>query len=1046
MSSSLSYTPCEDRTVNVSHLSLGSLEQSFHPEVSSLPQISPVGHLEVLGTTEICHESENLTLLENAVTINSTSFNNFQENINNNGQTENKNIRSSTSYNKSLLIKNKESSISDTSTSFNHSDDSETSINHDQEQKSLAIFEENLPIIDEDKNEDIQIISLLPPYNELGNITTPITQKISSQLVPTDTTITAKINDIKIPQSAMKSFKEHLEGIKKAQKLEKPGSRLTLREQSNVIDSLRKEKWDLQMKVFFLQQYRDRSRDEAVEEMIKQNIELASTVRELSKTNKNLKRIIKDMETNTQDNLVDENEKYEKYEKMLEILQEKIKAYEIEVERLHGLSPNNITKIFSEFKTRDINQIKKHYEFETESKRLKYKNKEQHYQEIQNYKNNERSKVYQLKNNENFNNICDIKFHNELRDCITELKFKNQTLKEENEKLNLELENLDVLRENEIIKLEDNYNEELEKLHNLLDELNNENENLRIDKINILKEINALSEEYTNFKIEVELEIRIREEEIRKMTSDIKNYEEILKRKNEHISNLFQKLEETDIQINKLISSHNEIVQDLKEKNLHAEAIINNLTQQQEASIKELNHYRENSEDLFKVSKLKRKIHILEQKNIQANEEIEYLKRNNQMHKYNQDADIVSKKEPLYKNKDEPELIKNNSEKQINEINLSKKIPNNLRNSINNILNCNLLNDNEIIISIKKLKSDLLLSREEIEKLNSNLIEKNIILKNKEEILESMAHENQKISEQLNKEISSKKNALKQLSKLTMFTESSRSILANRENKIISLEHTKIKDSKILNTLKNQYNSQLSERNSLLMMFWEKLSTLLNSEWIQNIHPSSMDASNNFIYFSKNSILCIKHIEKLINSFPIKCKELEHKLLKEYQTIVTTLENRTKRISRLENFLKQNISNQVIFKEQITNLKIENHEIKSKLHKNIKNNQKIQPLASSQETIISTKSDLIENTQNSIKNKKWILRLKELENRLKAEREARIRDRKGAQERLANFQHENEELREELQIERNAVHSRPFLKQSTQEIETEEYTKDIKEE
>ncbi|CCJ31206.1 unnamed protein product [Pneumocystis jirovecii] len=1004
MSSSLSYTPCEDRTVNVSHLSLGSLEQSFHPEISSLPEISPLGHLGVLRTTGICHENKNLTLLENTVTINSTSLNNFQRNININEQTEDKNMLSSSiSCNKSLLIKNKKSSISDVSTSFNHSDDSETSIDHDQEQKSLAILE--------------KIISLLPPYNELENIKTPITQKISSQLVPTDTTITTKINDIKIPQSAMKGFKEHLEEIKKAQKLEKPGSRLTLREQSNVIDSLRKEKWDLQMKVFFLQQYRDRSRDEAVEEMIKQNIELATTVRELSKTNKNLKRIIKDMETNNHDNLIDDNEKYEKYEKMLEILQEKIKAYEIEVERLHGLSPSSLTKIFNELETKDINQTKKHSEFKTKSKNFKPKNKE-HYQEIQNYKNNGRSKIYQLKSSESFNNICDIKFHNELRDCITELKFKNQTLKEENKKLNLELENLDVLRENEMIKLEDNYNEELEKLHNLLDELNNENENLRIDKVNILKEINALSEEYTSFKTEAKLEIRIREEEMLKMVSDIENYEEILKKKNEHINDLFQKIEEANIQINKLVHSHNEIVQDLKEKHLHAEAIIDNLTQQQEASIKELNYYRENSENPCKISKLKRKIHILEQKNIQASEEIEYLKKNTQIHKYkyNQNTEMINKnEETLHEDKNEPKIVKDDPEEKIGKTDISTKMLNNLKKSLNDILSCNSLNHNEIIMSIKKLKSDLLISQKEIEKLNNNLIEKNIVLKNKEEVLESMAHENQKILEQLNKEISNKKNALQQLSKLTIFTESSRSILANRENKITTLEHTRTKDNKILNTLKNQYSNQLSERNSLLMIFWEKLSTLLNSEWIQNIPPSSMDASNNFIYFSKNSILCIKHIEKLINSFPTRCKELEHKLLKEYQTIVTTLENRTKRISHLENFLKKNISDQAIFKERIMGLKIENHEIKSKLRE-----------INSQETIISTKSNLMENTQNSIKNKKWVLRLRELENRLKAEKEARIRDRKGAQERLADFQHENEELREELQMERNAIHSKPF--------------------
>ncbi|KAG4303952.1 hypothetical protein PORY_002605 [Pneumocystis oryctolagi] len=697
MSSSLSYTPCEDRTVNVSCLSLGSLEQSFHPELNSLPQISPLGHLETPGTMELYCENKSIVLLQNASTINSTNINNFQKNINNTEQIKDKTISTSISCNKSLL-RNKDSSLSDISLSFNCSDNnSEPSIDYDQEQKSLAILEESLPIL-EDKNDDIQIVSLLSPYNDFKNIETPIKQRISSQIIPTDTTVT-RINDIKIPQSAMKSFKEHLEGIKKAQELEKPGSRLTLREQSNVIDSLRKEKWDLQMKVFLLQQYRDRSRDEAVEEMIKQNIELVTTVRELNKTNKNLRRIIKDMEMHTQGNIIDYSEKHEKYEKMLEVLQNKIKAYEIEVNKLQKLSPNNITEVFDEFENKETNQVKKyHEEFKTESKKIKSKNIL--YQEPQNYRNNGKCEICQFKNNEAFNNISDIKFHNELRDCITELKFKNQTLKEENNKLSLELENLDILRENEIIKLENNYNEELDRLHNLLNELNNENENLRIDKINVIKEINSLSEEYANFKEEAELEIRIREEEILKMVSDIEDYEKTLKKKNEHINNLLQKAEEANIQTNKLVYSYNEIIHDLKEKHLHAKAVIDNLTQQQEASIKELNYFRESSKNPSEISILKEKIHALEQKNIQANNEINHLKENIQKNEpeYSPYIEMINTKRKIYKDID-PKVRNNFSiNEKIDKIDIYEEEQHNLETFLDEILNCNSLNKDKIII------------------------------------------------------------------------------------------------------------------------------------------------------------------------------------------------------------------------------------------------------------------------------------------------------------------------------------------------------------
>ena len=49
---------------------------------------------------------------------------------------------------------------------------------------------------------------------------------------------------------------------------------------------------------------------------------------------------------------------------------------------------------------------------------------------------------------------------------------------------------------------------------------------------------------------------------------------------------------------------------------------------------------------------------------------------------------------------------------------------------------------------------------------------------------------------------------------------------------------------------------------------------------------------------------------------------------------------------------------------------------------------------------------------------RWIHRLRELERRLKAEREARLLDRSGARKRLEEGRAENEELRLELERER----------------------------
>jgi hypothetical protein len=53
---------------------------------------------------------------------------------------------------------------------------------------------------------------------------------------------------------------------------------------------------------------------------------------------------------------------------------------------------------------------------------------------------------------------------------------------------------------------------------------------------------------------------------------------------------------------------------------------------------------------------------------------------------------------------------------------------------------------------------------------------------------------------------------------------------------------------------------------------------------------------------------------------------------------------------------------------------------------------------------------------------RWIFRLRELERRLKAEREARLLDRNGARKRLEEGEKRNEELKAELERNRTKMH------------------------
>jgi uncharacterized membrane protein YgcG len=71
-----------------------------------------------------------------------------------------------------------------------------------------------------------------------------------------------------------------------------------------------------------------------------------------------------------------------------------------------------------------------------------------------------------------------------------------------------------------------------------------------------------------------------------------------------------------------------------------------------------------------------------------------------------------------------------------------------------------------------------------------------------------------------------------------------------------------------------------------------------------------------------------------------------------------------------------------------------------------------------QSTSIALDQTPLQRVETGASEQRWIHRLKEMERRLKAEREARLLDRRGARQRLEERSAENEELRMMLEREK----------------------------
>lgn len=175
--------------------------------------------------------------------------------------------------------------------------------------------------------------------------------------------------------------------------------------------------------------------------------------------------------------------------------------------------------------------------------------------------------------------------------------------------------------------------------------------------------------------------------------------------------------------------------------------------------------------------------------------------------------------------------------------------------------------------------------------------------------------------------------------------------------------------------------------------------------------------------FRKNLLAAIKTIESIVSTFKQKIKDTEVRLSKDLERLETALEAKSKRIDRLENTIKLIPSS--------NNHHAKNNNI-SRTPSRMSTSSRTQTLTTHphphptdlEDNIASSPSPTIptgprhSSDQQGQGGQSWLFQKRELERRLAVEREGRVRDRKGAQERLADLDRERNAIRAELERER----------------------------
>jgi hypothetical protein len=381
-------------------------------------------------------------------------------------------------------------------------------------------------------------------------------------------------------------------------------------------------------------------------------------------------------------------------------------------------------------------------------------------------------------------------------------------------------------------------------------------------------------------------------------------------------------------------------------------------------------------------------------------------------------------------------------------------------------------------------------------------MDKELIIKQRDALLESHGLESRKLGEMLDKERQAHRNTKHQFDTFQKTHQHLTRTVSTQESRIGELENSKMQDKKRVAQLEATLKEQLAERNNLLLVLWTRLASLCGSDWAHDNSlingralPSVESVGSMLPGFSKNLMAAVKMIESIIGGFQGRIKGVERDLWREYQTLESHLDMRTKKLDRLEALVRSGLASGSLgageaaarlyrLEDAYRQLKVENHTLRTaaeirarqaaaasssdlgddnasavispspavptgptrsgsstripksatvttvtRTTSSASSHLRTEKLGPDQDDLDNLAQAVASGSNSSLRREdssasggsmdnKWMLRLRDLEYKLKAEREARVMDRGEALRRIKASENENATLRDNLEKEK----------------------------
>ncbi|KAA8645497.1 hypothetical protein EYZ11_009112 [Aspergillus tanneri] len=671
----------------------------------------------------------------------------------------------------------------------------------------------------------------------------------------------------------------------------------------------------------------------------------------------------------------------------------------------------------------------------------------------------------------------------QLRDQVSELKLENQTFRARLDEYVRELEEIDRAYQADMDQAEEdlqNLQQERDQALQMADERDAAFQDLRGEA---QEELDALGSELDQ-KIEecqrLSVELRSQDESLRALQAEMRSASEGILRLEEDAQNNLRRYEA----VQKELKECNRDMESLEKELYEANIKVQRLTVQIESSQNEIAFLREEQDsDKIKIGDLELDLKTYSI-SLQTEKE-KTLELEERLAEERHQREVVGSKEKqevqrivnelnreVLTAKEEARKLKKSLSAQEIETNTWRdrlvELENNLRETLGDLTGSR----SSLISNITKLQKEFESTALELESVRSTLEEKESLLRNRDALLETHALETKRLSELLDHERITRRADKQSFDQsLKSHHQASRTITQSN-SRISELESARSQDRKRFASLEQQFKDQLSERNSLLLTIWKRLSLMCGPDWAHsnsliNGNLPSQEVIGNILFwpgFSRNLLLAVKTVEAVVSGFKSRIKSVERDLSKQYQVLEHACSVRFKRVERMEESLmnmraQRHSRGHSGSSPEVAKLRGENRLLKAELNllqpqsrprapasaaavaAGMRSNSPQDPPSHASRSLTRSVATGIPRPSNAStplddagavihgsrsrpaasdpgQDEKWIRRLHELEKRLKAEREARLADRTGARQRLEERDAENERLRSQLERQR----------------------------